>query len=82
MLVLHKVRSKKPLFCLCSLAMGIFVGVLAAFPQVKTASEDGLGRHLDWLPVVATVLALLAYSLGILPGIFILMSEIFPTDIR
>ena len=75
--------STKMLFIVC-LIIKICADIsLATFSYLKTETEyaeymDGVG----WLPLFFITCVITAQATGVIPGIQLLMGEIFPSDIR
>ena len=59
--------------------MAVYSHVLAVLPHASSS----LGMTgLAWIPLVGSTLAYCCQDLGLLPVLYILLSEQFPTDIR
>ena len=64
---------------LCLFSVAVYAHVLAVLPH----ESSSLGvTGLAWIPLVGSTLAYCCQDLGLLPVIYILLGEQFPTDIR
>ena len=59
--------------------MAVYSHVLAVMPHILSSLDVS---YIAWIPLVGSTLAYCCQDLGLLPVIYILISEQFPTDIR
>ena len=59
--------------------MAVYSHVLAVMPHITSSLDVS---YIAWIPLVGSTLAYCCQDLGLLPVIYILISEQFPTDIR
>jgi MFS family permease len=75
--------STKILFVSCLGIVTLGDLALASFAYVKTQAEDSSSLDdLGWLPLLFVTCIIAAQSVGCIPGIQLLLAEVFPSDIR
>ncbi|KAG7213790.1 hypothetical protein KM043_003010 [Ampulex compressa] len=71
--------GRRPLILISCLGMCVSHLVLGAFCYVQDLPKDVSG--LSWLPIVALSVFMIAYCLGMGPGPYVVVSEIFARDV-
>lgn len=71
--------GRRPLLLLSIIASGLCTMVIAVYYFLKIRCDlNGFG----WIPLSAIMLFMITYSIGILPLMFVITSELFPKHLR
>ncbi|XP_046382420.1 facilitated trehalose transporter Tret1-2 homolog [Ischnura elegans] len=75
--------GRRFLLCFSSLAGAISLCALGAFFHLQSvASEGSTMQGLSWLPLVSLAAFVVAFSLGLGPLPWVMMSELFPSSVK
>jgi hypothetical protein len=75
--------APKILFITCQALSTLSMVVLAVYIYLQTNHPDiSYLNYFDWMPLTVVILCSILRSIGIAPVLSILLSELYPTDIR
>jgi len=74
--------GRLPLLIASSVFMSMALAAFGSFSYYKEAQGERLGSAMDWIPLLCVLVFTVAFSLGISPISWLLISELFPLRFR
>lgn len=73
--------GRKPLLLLSALGVGLMNGTLGTYFYFENSNSESV-KHLTWLPLVAILIYIVCYAIGLSTVPYVIVGEMFPTNVK